>query len=216
LAGSIFQDILASKSTPVIISTSPLGSLQAARLLEKIQPPSDSRPIYLGYLPGGVAGLASLTNSLRSTFPLDVDGQSPWQVDQAKSNLQSMNSIADFAAVVVLSAEAENARNWLEQVQPTLDKTPLIFALSAQASPLIKPYLSGNQLQGMISGIIGAEAYNGENKTNSMSSINWSSFAVGIWVAVSLIVCGSLISLVLLNDPARKNRRKQRQKRRMP
>jgi hypothetical protein len=216
LAGVVFQDILASNAVPVILSTSPLGTLQAARLMQKIQPPTARQPFYLGYLPGGAAGLMSLTNSLRNTFPLDVDGESPWLPDGANPKLQAINSIADFAAVIVLSAEEENARNWLEQVQPALNKTPLIFVMSAQAAPLIRPYLSGNQLQGMIGGVIGAHAYQEPKQPNAMLQMTWDGFAAGVWVAVAFIVCGSGLSLVLLSDPARKKRRKQRQKRRLP
>ena len=88
----------------------------------------------LSYLAGGTSSLLEFANRPRSAAPVALDtsvtGQLPWQ----RPALQGINSLQDFALVIVLTDSAETGRAWVEQVQPMLGSTPLTMVTSAQAA----------------------------------------------------------------------------------
>jgi hypothetical protein len=101
-----------------------------------------------------------------------------------------------------LTDHAESARVWVEQIQSAkradimLTNQTLLVIASAQAGPLLQPYVSSRQVTGLISGL--AEAARYEYKNNIPLGITrsyWDAFSVGLLMAVLLIVAGSLWSL---------------------
>jgi hypothetical protein len=84
-----------------------------------------------------------------------------------------------------------------KQVDPSLSNQPLLVAASAQAGPLLQPYVSSRQITGMVSGLSDAARY--ELVNNSRPGIArryWDSFGVGLFMVVVIIALGSLWSLV--------------------
>ncbi len=139
----------------------------------------------LGYLPGGEAGVLAFVQAPQSTI--------------ANSTVATLSG---YAAVLVLTDHAESARVWVEQIQSAkradvmLANQPLLVIASAQAGPLLQPYVSSRQVTGLISGLAEAARYEYKNAIPFGTARSyWDAFSVGLLMAVLLIVAGSLWSL---------------------
>ena len=177
------------------ISTSPNGSALAERLMTStnINQPSPIGLGYkageqyfnLGYLPGGAAGVLEFVGSPRAAMPTTA-----------------MERLSEFSAVVVLTDHAESGRIWVEQlsalkqVDPTLTNQPLLVVSSAQAGPLLQPYVSSRQITGMVSGLSDAATHEFVNNSRpGIARAYWDTFGVGLMLAIAAITLGSLWSL---------------------
>ncbi len=142
----------------------------------------------LGYLPGGESGVLSFVLAPRTTMPALGD--------------KVPDVFSGYSAVILLTDHADSARVWIEQLQPVkqanpaIANQPLLVVSSAQAGPLLQPYVLSRQITGLISGVPDAARY--EHKNNVPPGIArsyWDAFGVGIIMAVALIVLGSLWSI---------------------
>lgn len=189
----------------VIFSTNPSGS---PMLVEQVRDSAlkitgydlESKVTNFGYLPGGHSGISYLSRDLRAAIPYAIDFKDGWN----GINLQSVFSLNDFGALVVLSDKMENARAWVEQVQPGLEGVPLLFVISAQSGPLLQPYYQSGQVSGFLSGFIGSLAYEQliENPSAGLTRLN--AYQVVILVIALLIFIGGLVNLVKPANPERK------------
>jgi hypothetical protein len=202
-------DRLLSKGNPlVVISTSPTGPilaehfLQTTPLVKDYQYPSGNKYINLGYLAGGPAGILYFADAPTAAITVSVDGQPAWSAGP----LQAIQKLSDFAAVFILTDNADTGRNWIEQAGPQLGNTPMLMVISAQAEPMIRPYLDSGQLKGLVSGLSEAKIYEQSNQSLVSSSGSghqfgldnqyWDSFSVGMLVAELLIVAGVILGFV--------------------
>jgi len=177
------------------ISTSPNGSALAERLMTSTninQPPplglgynSGEHYFNLGYLPGGASGVLEFVGSPRAAMPT-----------------AAMERLSEFSAVVVLTDHAESGRIWVEQlsalkqVDPALTNQPLLVVSSAQAGPLLQPYVSSRQITGMVSGLSDGATHEFVNNSRpGIARTYWDTFGVGLMLAIAAITLGSLWSL---------------------
>jgi hypothetical protein len=168
------------------LSTSPNGAALVERLINNTNINQTGSPyLNLGYLPGGATGVLGFM-------------ESPHQVN----SLADVQSFSDYSALVVLSDHAESGRVWVEQLQSqkqidaTLSNKPLLMVASAQAGPLLQPYVLSGQITGMISGISDAAKYETKNSLPAgMTRSYWDAFGIGLMISIVLIIVGSLWSL---------------------
>ena len=189
------QLVVLRKPIFTFVATSPNGTGLVDRLLTntKINQPSpdglgyqaESQYFNAGYLPAGLAGVRGFTEAPQSVLPS-----------------VRVNLFSEFAAVILITDQAESGQVWIEQVtmakesDPTLANQQFLVVASAQAGPMLRPYTSSKQVAGMISGIPDAARY--EFVNNSRPGIvrsYWDAFGVGLFLAVISIVLGSLWSL---------------------
>jgi hypothetical protein len=164
------------------IATSPNGAALIERLTGKANlNQAGSQYTNLGYLPGGATGVLGFM-------------ESPQRVNSSAD----VQSFSDYSALVVLSDHAESGRIWVEQFQSqkqidaTLANKPLLVVASAQAGPLLQPYVLSGQITGMISGLSEAASYNGHS---GVVGSYWDTFGIGLMMSIALIVVGSLWNL---------------------
>lgn len=177
------------------LATSPNGSAMVERLMTnaKINKPAPDGAGYqsgiqyfnIGFLPGGSAGVLGFMENPTMAMPL-----------------VNVNTFSDFAAVVILTDHAESGRVWVEQleqlkqVNPVLARQTLLLVSSAQAGPMLQPYVSSGQVDGMVSGLVGAAGYEAVNNSRpGTARTYWDAFGVGLMMAVLAIGLGSLWSL---------------------
>jgi hypothetical protein len=177
------------------LATSPNGSAMVERLMTnaKINKPAPDGAGYqsgiqyfnIGFLPGGSAGVLGFMENPTMAMPL-----------------VNVNTFSDFAAVVILTDHAESGRVWVEQleqlkqVDPVLARQTLLLVSSAQAGPMLQPYVSSGQVDGMVSGLVGAAGYEAVNNSRpGTARTYWDAFGVGLMMAVLAIGLGSLWSL---------------------
>jgi hypothetical protein len=187
ISGPLLDQItLLSQPTISFLSTSPSGVALTERLIANTQiNQSGMQYRNLGYLPGGSAGVLGF---------MEAPGQILPQAD--------VPSFADYAVLIVLTDQAESGRVWVEQLQtrkqaePSLANQPLLVVASAQAGPLLQPYVSSGQITGMISGLSNAARYESINNNRPGTARSyWDTFGLGLMMAIALIILGSLWSL---------------------
>jgi hypothetical protein len=168
------------------LSTSPNGAALVERLINNTTINQSGSPyLNIGYLPGGATGVLGFI-------------ESPKQVDP----LADVQSFSEYSALVILSDHAESGRVWVEQLQnqkqidTALTNQPLLMVASAQAGPLLQPYLSSGQITGLISGISDAAKYETKNSLPAgITRSYWDTFGIGLIMSIALIIVGSLWSL---------------------
>ena len=179
------------------LSINPVGTPILTDLLEKVSLSVDgfdleSHFVSLGYLPGGASGLHLLSTQPRNALPDTYDVKAAWN----RLYLNSIQTLDDFGAVIVFSDQPESARAWVEQVQPELKDTPIIFVVSAQAAPLLQPYYESGQISGIVPGLAGSNHY---QKLLNQSAVSTNHFGVFqaclIFIAV-VILFGGLYNLI--------------------
>jgi hypothetical protein len=114
-------------------------------------------------------------------------GQPAWQ----HPALQNIQQVTDFSLVLVMTDSGDTGRMWIEQVRPNLGDVPLMMVTTAQAAPILNPYLTGGQLDGLISGISGGRAFGSQTLVSETESA-WIAFRAGILTTVALILLGIL------------------------
>lgn len=182
-----------------LISTQPTGPALAEHFLtttqEKHKYIHTQQYINLGYLPGESAGLLSFVIAPKKIIPLAFDGSNAW----GSPPLVDVNSINDFAMILVITDDPDTAKIWIEQVGTILEDTPLNMVVSAQAEPLIQPYFrsSPQLLKGYVSGIIDSVNYEQLLDRPNLATTAWVPFNMGIIITVLIIFIGGLANGVM-------------------
>jgi hypothetical protein len=145
----------------------------------------------LGYIPGGIMGLAGLASAPKNIVPYSLNSDNVW----AGPPLSAITSIKDFNAVIVLTNDADTARVWVEQIGTQLRQAdkPLLFVSSSQAEPLILPYYQAmpSQVQGLIGGLDGGVAY-ARSVGNIQQNGVWDAYSIGVTVTILIILIGTI------------------------
>jgi len=175
------------------LSTSPNGSGLVERLMRDTNLNTSNGLAYragenyfnLGYLPGGESGVLAFVRSPQDTIPS-----------------ARVTGFSDYKAIVILTDHADSARAWIEQLQtlkqadPTLANQSLLVASSAQAGPMLQPYVDSQQVNGLVNGLSDAVRFEFINNSRpGIARSYWDAFGVGVIFAIALIVVGSLWSL---------------------
>jgi hypothetical protein len=170
----------------------------------------------LGYLPGGASGLQAFAQAPRQVAPyaLDPETTAVWN----DTPMQAAQDLAGFDLVAVITDDSDKARAWVEQVQPTLNGTPLVMVISNQAEPMVRPYYQANpkQIDGMVVGLAGGGSYEQSHQDllagNGLARKYWDAFSLSVLSAVVLIAVGGFINLAtnLLNTQKQSKADKKR------
>jgi hypothetical protein len=196
-----------------LISTSPTGPALAERFMSTVLAgrayARGAQYVDLGYLPGGLAGVYNFAQDPRSAKPLDFATKSANPAVWESAALAPVQRYSDFAAVIVLTDSVESGRTWVEQTQATRGNSLLVFVASAQAGPMLLPYVDSGQANGMVAGIYGASGTEQRNAGSpAVSGLPgsaptdgeapgyvrryWDAYSAGLYLAVILIVLGAL------------------------
>jgi hypothetical protein len=191
-----------------LVSTLPTGPALAEYFIQTVQSQhgytKGVQYVNLGYIPGGAAGLLSFAQTPKWVFPLSYNGFSPWETQP----LRGVDSLSDFVLIVVITEDPEDARTWIEQVQPRIGDTPMLTVLSAQAEPLVRPYYGSDQyaqVKGIVSGLSGGAAYEMTVGRANYGRTYWDAFSVGLLIALGAILIGGLVNVIQLLIPRKNN-----------
>ena len=179
------------------VSSSPTGPALAERFVNDVQSQhayvNGTQYVNLGYIPGGVSGLAAFAQNPRWVTSNSLENNPAWDSEP----LQNITNLADFAMVIVLTDNPNTARGWVEQVHPNMGNVPLIAVVSAQVEPMVRPYRDTQEAQiaGLISGIPGGASYEVVSRAN-LARKYWDAFNIVLIVSVGAILIGGGITLV--------------------
>ena len=173
VAGPILSELFGSIDAVDVISSSPTGTLLSAEMLAGYEGLTITD---MGYIPGealaayGFAGAAG-TDSMTLSQMLDQGG---------------------YTGVLVLSGQFESAQAWVEQWYAIAPETSLNLLVTAQAGPLLQPYVESGQINGMVSGLteaVAVEAYLGQK---GAATAVWQAYQVGILVMIGGLAFGAI------------------------
>jgi hypothetical protein len=211
-AAPVIDHLLAKQARLVIVSTIPAGPVLGQQLIAAAaqKQPGYSladKTVNLGYLAGGATSLQefALNPKQAASYALDstITGVKAWD-SQA---LLGVNSLQDFACLIVLTDNSETGRAWVEQVQSLLPNTPMLMVVSAQAAPVIQPYYESLQVKGMVAGLAGGMTYEQLRQAPGAAHAYWGAFQAGLLVAMLFILIGILIQGILALFPTSKTKR---------
>jgi hypothetical protein len=200
-AGPVISQLMGKNARLAFISTSPMGSYMAERLLQKF---SKEYPyklgteyVNLGYLPGGAGGIQVFAELPGTTVGRDWFLGNLWEQDALKAvTKENVTKLTNFSAVVVLTDNPDTGRLWIEQAEPSLRPQPMLMVVSAQAEPMIRPYVVSGQLKGLVSGLEGGTLYESQLASPGQARSYWDAFGVAVFAAELLIMFGGVWGLV--------------------
>ena len=196
IAAPLVYHLMIKGARLTILSTSPTGSVLAERFLSlvKVDPPYQREQQYvnLGYMPGGAAGVLGFAASPTTTVLQTVDGTFAWQTPA----LLGVKKLSDFTALFILTDSAEVGRIWIEQALAYAGTAPLVMVSSAQAEPMLRPYIETGQIKGLVGGLVGGAAYEQIIGRPGLGRRYWDAYTIGLLAAEAMIVIGGLWSLI--------------------
>ncbi len=214
VAGVVLKHLISRNAKIVLVTTHPLGSMQAERLLSQssratgIQYLPSQDYANLGYIPGGHSGLLSFISDPRRTLPFALDGSAIWQ----QPAFQTITDITGFSSLIIATEDADTARIWIEQLSSYSSAPPTILAVSAQVEPVVAPYYqaSPSQIQGIIPGFAGAVAYESAGYYPGGILQTYSPFSLAGLLAVTIILVGSVFAGFSAIIPTQKKQERNR------
>jgi hypothetical protein len=217
VATAVLQHVL-NRSIPIVtVSTRPSGPPLAERLLREVSAATPlingAHYLHLGYLSGGPTAVQLFAISPREAIltgfllPEGLDRASVWQ----SQLVENVRRLSDFSVVIVITAGTETARNWAEQTHPWIGETPLIMVLSAGAEPLVRPYFEATdqRVQGILSGLPSALAYQQLNGQALTVESRWNAFGSMMFAVESILIAGGLYGAVTWFLSRRRQQRRE-------
>jgi hypothetical protein len=198
-AAAVVDHLMDNNTYLSLISTQPTGPALAENFLQIELSDHEYRSgqnyVNLGYLPGQAAGLLSFVFSPKEIIQLAYNGSNAWE----SPPLVNVNRLDDFQLVLVITDDPDNAKLWIEQIEPYLGSTPLGMVVSAQVEPLILPYYQTipQPLNGYAAGIIDGMKYELLQGEPGPGHKNWLSFNIGIIISVGTIFISGLANGIL-------------------
>jgi hypothetical protein len=197
ISEGFFENLFFNNHWVTSIATNPNGVLVSEKILRNAQlnVPSynfEERNTNLGYLPGFGIGIQAFLSNPKTTSPgIDLN-LNIWE----KPPLSEIDTINNFDMIILLTDNSENAKLWIEQINLLVTDSDLLLISSAKAAPLLQPYLQTNQIDGMLSGIMGGLAFNllSQSETNEIGRY-WSIVQLAAIVFVFYIFAGGVISI---------------------
>ena len=198
--GPVLEHLMSKKTRLAFVSTSPVGGLMADRLLSKF---AGSYPyqaglqyVKLGYLPGGAAGIKVFADQPAATLGQESLSGNLWNTPVLQDvSVNSEIKLSNFAAIVIATDNPDIGRLWIEQAQPVLGTKPMLMVVSAQAEPMIQPYLLSRQISGLVAGMEGGLQYEDARGKPGQARIYWDSYSAALMVAELIILIGGAWSL---------------------
>jgi len=198
LTKDVLERLMIKDSYLSIISTNPNGSLLASGLIQNISVSDDynyaDNVTNFGYLPGGQSGIHSFITSPKETIFYGAENEIIWD----KPGLLEVNSFSQFDAALLISDDSDAAKIWIEQIHLLSPEMTILVAATAQAIPLLRPYVDSNQIDGMIGGLYGTYAYSDLLQSDSGNiEFFWKTQKTGVLFFVIIIVLGGIWQLVI-------------------
>ncbi|PKN86243.1 MAG: hypothetical protein CVU46_08350 [Chloroflexi bacterium HGW-Chloroflexi-8] len=196
LTKDVLERLMVKDSFLSIISTNPNGSLLASGLIRNISDDYNYADFVtnFGYLPGGQSGIHSFIQSPKETILYGAENEIIWD----KPGLIDVNSFSKFDAVFIITDDSDATKTWVEQIHLLSPEMTILVAATAQAIPLLRPYVDSNQIDGMIGGLYGTYSYSDLLQSDNKNiEYYWKPQKTGVLFFVFIIILGGTLQLVV-------------------
>jgi hypothetical protein len=201
VAGPLVSHLMARGIPIATLSTRPGGSVLAERLMA-LEGAAHNYVrgedfVHLGYLPGGPAAVQLFAASPREAVTSGFLESEALTTIWDSPVLAGVAALSDFTLMAVVTSGSEDARVWIEQTDPYLGESPLVTVVGAGSEPLVRPYYESSdpKLNGILSGLTSAVAYEQRLGRPGLAHARWSSYGMGLLAAEVLIVLGAVTAL---------------------
>lgn len=200
LAEAIIARLRGQGMRLIFVSLEPEGAALAQRTLDRIL--AERNEVYgvdvvnLGYIPGQVAGIREVVSGRHSLAGMADFNNSLTFAAAERANWNSINNLGQIDVVITMADNPATARWWIEQmttaIPPDDGERYLLAATSALADPMIRPYLTSGQLNGLLSGLNGAAAIEAGRRNVGPARRMLDSQSVAHLTMVILIAAGTM------------------------
>jgi hypothetical protein len=199
VASPVLNHLMVKQTDLYVISTNPTGIALAQKMLDNIGLyPQTSHAPYLakekfhlvGYLPGGQAGIQALNTGISKAVPLTQDLTNTTELP----GITGVPDLSQFSALLILSDQPDTVRSWLEQINQKEGVPALWAVVSAQAVPMLRPYVRSGQLKGLAAGEYGGALYERIFQQPGIAWGQWNAYQTGLITALILVLVGGLLN----------------------
>ncbi|MFU8825999.1 MAG: hypothetical protein ACNA70_00760 [Brevefilum sp.] len=173
IAPPILRAVFAGGGEVSILASAPAGRLLFERMLINADIRDAKVGEDLGYYPVASFGAYGLANQLYQY--------------QSQAEISIRMPAGPYDGVVILGDDYEGALAWIEQFSSLTPEMPIIVLVSAQAGPMLQPYLASGQVTGMISGLSEAVDLVEQNPANAN---RWRAYQVGTVLMILMLLIG--------------------------
>lgn len=173
IAPPILDAVFEAGGEVSILSSAPTGRLLFERMLINADLSDAKLGEDLGYYPVASFGAYGLANQL-------------FQV-QSQPEISVAMPAGPFGGIVIMGDDYEGAMAWIEQLSTLMPESPILLLVSAQAGPMLQPYLESGQVAGMISGL--SEAVDLVELTPGFAN-RWRAYQVGTVLMILMLLIG--------------------------
>ena len=178
----------------IVASTVPVGPVLGELLLSQA---SITPVANFGFIAGGTHALKMIGAHATTDQPAPLQQVVPFPTGQGwvDNALQGIKDITGFQRILVLTDNLENARAWVEQIQPGLGpQTQILIISSAQVAPLVRTYMESGQVNGVVSGLAGGAAFEQLSQQSGPASASWTAYQLTMGAVILLIIAGALVT----------------------
>jgi hypothetical protein len=201
-ASAVLRRLLDRGAKLALISTVSTGPVQGEDLLQQAANLEGStvsladQSVNMGYLPAGITSLQQFAlrpqQAVRYGLASALDGEPVW----TSPVLSGVDSLDDFRLVLVITDSVDSGRAWVEQVEPALNGAPLLMVSSAQAAPMLEPYLQSGQVDGIVAGVSGGIAYEQLSQISGGARAIRGTYQTGMFVGVVILLLGLALGII--------------------
>lgn len=155
--------------------------------------------VNLGFKEGKENVMVQLGKSFRDVFPTDVYGtpvgELPLMEAKGPDGDWQVDDFQDVKLIVNISAGYPGTKEWVQQVR-TRYSVPMVAGCTAVSAPEYYPYVSSDQLSGLLGGLSGAAEYEKLIGVTGWGTVGMSAQSLGHVTIVVLILLGNLIYFI--------------------
>jgi len=177
---TLLEQLAGNGSVALTLSQSAAGAEVASIVVEEVE---DLDWLSIGYLPGEAVGLRSLSEC--------IDGAENCETLFGKALPNEIQeSLAEVAAVLILTSDSESLIDWIEQVGAPHEDVVLLAGVTQALGPVVQPYYLSDQLKGVLIGLPDIVAYEQELLGVDSDDSSITSGAIVIWMIAAFLLAG--------------------------
>jgi hypothetical protein len=173
VAKPVLTQLFTVINTVEVISSSPSGPLLSSEILTDYQ---DLTVVDRGYVPDEAFGAFGFASGAAA----------------GSTSLNKMIDVGAYTDILILSDRFESAQGWVAQWSAIAPEATLNLLVTAQAGPLLQPYVESGQINGMVAGLTEAVALEASLGQKGAAAAVWQAYQVGILVMLGGLVFGAV------------------------
>ena len=154
--------------------------------------------LMLGYRPGGELALRAAARDFANELRRDFNGNDATRSGVAADPVSGeprLQTVRDFAMVIVIADELPDVQGWMEQVYPSLGgQVPLALVTPAEVAPAARPFTTQPDVFA-VSGYADSLAYTAQRGVDPRGEERIVRLRIGLLAFGGLLLAGALVTI---------------------